>query len=441
MDQIHFLPFALIRVSSSLLSTFSTVDQRFLLGINNYEKQKMLEIKPKKFKVHSLTGRITSELMAKSWKAVKRNRGSPGVDRMTVQTYHENRERNLNDLMKRLKTRGAYKCPPLKRVHIPKGNTGKTRPLGIPTVDARCAQEVVRHLIAPIFEQQFHENSFGFRPGRNCHQAVECVLKYIHKGYKVIVDIDIKGFFDNIPHDLILTMLRAEIADGNILDIIESFLRSGIVEDGTFIPTTKGTPQGGVISPLLANIVLNYLDWKLDKAGFIFVRYADDLVVLCKTKDQAKDALDFTIGILADLGLECSPEKTKISTFGEGFQFLGFDINSRRVTIRQKSREKFEEKLKEITTRSHNLDAKVIEKLNQVIRGTVNYFLTKFSNVREYFFRLDRRIRTRLRSMKYKVKSRKNNLRLKNKHLTRKGFISGWSLCQHKITSWYSPSG
>src|SRR5271154_2659288 len=264
--------------------------------------QNMLEIRPKKFKVHSLTGRITPKLIEESWKAVKRNKGAAGVDRVTVQTYHENKERNLNDLMIRLKTRGAYTCPPLRREHIPKGNTEQTRPLGIPTVDTRCAQEVIRRLIAPIFEKQFHDNSFGFRPGRNCHQAVECVIKYIQEGYTVVVDIDIKGFFDNIPFDVILTMLRAEIADGNILDIIEIFLGSGMVEDGIFTETTRGVPQGGNISPLLANIVLNYLDWKLDQAGYKFARYADDIVILCKTKDQAKEALTLTVENLADLG-------------------------------------------------------------------------------------------------------------------------------------------
>ena len=227
----------------------------------------MLEIKPKKFKVHSLTGRITSKLMLKSWKAVKRNQGAAGVDRVSVKTYNENYGRNLKDLMDRLKTRGAYKSPPLKRVYIPKGNTGKTRPLGIPTVDTRCAQEVVRQLIAPIFESQFHDSSFGFRPGRNCHQAVESVLKRAKNGYKVILDVDIKAFFDNIPHHVIMTMLRAEIADGNILEIIEAFLESGVVENGTLTPTYRGTPQGGVISPLLGNIVLNHLDWKLDQQG------------------------------------------------------------------------------------------------------------------------------------------------------------------------------
>jgi len=414
------------------------VGQGLPLSINNNEKQNMLEIKSKKLKAHSLTGRITHELMEQSWKAVKRNKGAAGVDRVSVGKYHANKERNLSYLMKRLKTRGRYKSPPLRRVYIQKGNTKKLRPLGIPTADARCAQEVIRRLIEPIFDTQFHDNSFGFRSGRNCHQAVERVLEYIKEGNKVVVDVDIKGFFDNIPHEVIMTMLRADIADGNILDIIESFLGSGLMEDGKLIPTTRGTPQGGVISPLIGNIILNYSDWKLEQAGYKFVRYADDLVILCNTQDQAKNALAFVVEILADLGLECSPEKTKIATLYEGFQFLGFNISSRGVVVREKSREKFEDKLKKITTRSHNLDAKVFEELNQVIRGTVNYFHTRFSNVLSYFYKIDKWLRARLRSMKYKSKSHSHNTRLKNKIIAKRGLLSGRELCRHAINSWYS---
>lgn len=355
--------------------------------------------------------------MMKAWKAVKRNRGAAGIDKISTQRYEIDVEKRLELLMQNLKTRNAYHTLPLKRTYIPKVGSDKLRPLGIPTVDARVAQEVIRQLIDPIFEIQFHDDSFGFRAGRGCHQAVGRVLEYIEDDYKVVVDIDIKGFFDNIPHNVIMTMLRAEIADGNILDILEKFLSSGVMEDGKRVPTVKGTPQGGVISPLIANIVLNYLDWQLAGQGYKFVRYADDIVILVKTNHEAENALDFTKKVLRDLGLETSPEKTKIAKVSEGFQFLGFLIKGHLVTIRLKSIEKFEKAIEDITTRSKNLDSNVITKLNQIIVGTVNYFSTAFTNTLTYFTKMDQWIRMRVRSMKYKRKWHTDNRRLKNKHI------------------------
>jgi RNA-directed DNA polymerase len=389
----------------------------------------MLDIKPKKFKVHSLTGRIDPKLMEKAWKAVKKNRGACGIDKITIDDYAKNLPENLYRLMKNLKTRNALQVPPLRRVYIPK-EKGKLRPLGIPTVPSRIAQEVIRQLLNPIFEKQFHDDSFGFRPGRNCHQAVERVLKYMDEGYKWVVDADIKGFFDNIPHHVIMTMLRAEIADGNVLDIAEKFLTSGVMEEGQLQPTTRGTPQGGVISPLYANIVLNYLDWKLAERGYRFVRYADDLVILCKTEPQAKEALDFLKQILTDLELELSPEKTLVTRASKGFSFLGFLIRGKHsVNIRQKSKEKFKAKIKELTTRSRNLDKVVIETLNRVIRGTVNYFYTIFSTTLDLFTGLDKWIRERIRQMKYKRKWKTDHRRLKNRHIANKGLLSCRELC------------
>jgi group II intron reverse transcriptase/maturase len=181
------------------------------------------------------------ELMLKAFKAVKRNRGVARVDKVSIGMFERNLETNLFNLMRELKGR-TYIPTPLKRVYIPKAN-GKTRPLGIPTVKCRVAQEVVRQLINPTFEKQFHEMSFGFRPGRNCHQAVECVVDYIRQGYTYVVDADIKGFFDNIPHNLIMESVAAKIVDGKILYLIERFLKSGVMEEGQLKPTVKGTPQ------------------------------------------------------------------------------------------------------------------------------------------------------------------------------------------------------
>jgi group II intron reverse transcriptase/maturase len=181
----------------------------------------------KKIKVHSLTGRITLDLMRKAFQAVKRNRGAAGVDKVSVKMFDANREENLRALMRELKS-GTFRPIPLRRVHISKGpGTNKTRPLGIPVVRDRVAQEVIRRLLAPIFEPQFHENSYGFIPGRNCHQAVERVLKLHRQGYLVVLDADIQGFFDNLPHRVIMAAVAAEVADGNILRMVERFLAAG----------------------------------------------------------------------------------------------------------------------------------------------------------------------------------------------------------------------
>ena len=231
----------------------------------------------KKRKVHSLTGRIDDRLMMQSFKAVKRNRGAAGIDKVSVGMFEENLDANLARLKRDLKTKGAFVPKPLRRVWIAKDAKGKKlRPLGIPAVRDRIAQEVIRRLLEPIFEPLFHDCSFGFRPGRSCHDAIERLLSFHEAGERVTLDADIAGFFDNIPHKLIVAAVHAEVSDGNILNLIEKFLAAGVMENGVFKPTTIGTPQGGVISPLLANIVLNRLDWRLEQAGYRFVRYADD---------------------------------------------------------------------------------------------------------------------------------------------------------------------
>lgn len=380
--------------------------------------------KPKKIKVHSLTGRITDELMFKAWKSVKKNRGAAGIDKVSIEMFEANLEQNLERLKRNLKDR-SYHPKPLKRKWIPKGpeKNAKLRPLGIPAVRCRVAQEIIRRLINPIYEKKFHDNSFGFRPGRSCHHAVARVHLYLKEGYRHVVDADIKGFFDNIQHELIMNELRSEIADGNILNLVERFLKAGVMEEGQLRPTTRGTPQGGVISPLLANAVLNHLDQKMEERGYKFVRYADDFIVLCRTKLQAESALDYITEVIEkELNLELSQEKTHISQAKDGFDFLGFTITTRNTVMRQKSMERFKTKIKALTKRSHNLDAKCIEKLNQVIRGTVNYFTTPKTTEKPWI-KLDQWIRRRVRCMKRKRISKRDNLRIKNRSLDRLGLL------------------
>jgi len=365
-----------------------------------------------KIKAHSLTGRITPELMRRAFRNVKRNRGVAGIDKVSITMFEANLDQNLLALMRDLKTRGAFQPLPLRRVHIPKG-PGQTRPLGIPAVRDRVAQEVLRQLLSPLFERLFHEDSYGFRPGRNCHQAVERVLELHRLGHVYVLDADIKGFFDNIPHEVIMAGVAAEVADGNILGLVERFLKAGVMQEGLLRPTTVGTPQGGVISPLLANITLNSLDWQLHEHGFRFVRYADDFVVLCQTEAEVQEAFALVQEHLSSLGLSLSAEKTKTTKFREGFAFLGFAISSWSVCMRPKSIEKFKTKVRELTPRRHNLDQEVISKLNRVIRGTANYFATTFSDCGDLFRGLDRWIRMRLRCMKFKRKSRADNGRIR----------------------------
>ncbi len=386
----------------------------------------------KKRKVHSLTGRITPKVMLQAFQAVKKNRGAAGVDKVSIKMFEANCEENLMALMKALKT-GEFRPMPLRRVHIPKGpGTTKTRPLGIPVVRDRVAQEVLRRLLAPVFEPQFHEASYGFIKGRNCHQAIEKVLEHHNQGYRVVLDADIKGFFDNIPFAVIMKAVAAEVADGNILRLIEKFLAAGVLENGVFKPTTVGTPQGGVASPLLANIVLNRLDWQLHEAGYRFVRYADDFVIVCQSQQQAQEALVLVEHVLeADLGLALSPEKTQITTYGKGYEFLGFHLSSRSRRMREKSRRKFKEKIRALTTRKLNLDQAVIEKVNRVIRGTANYFATGFSTVRWEFQKLDSWIRMRLRCMRTKRKSTKDNGKLRVRYFRSKlGLLTLEEFCK-----------
>src|SRR5262249_43994353 len=247
--------------------------------------------------------------MLRAFRNVKRNRGAAGVYKVSITMFEAHLEQNLLALMRALKT-GPFQPLPLRRVHLPKG-PGQTRPLGIPAVRDRVAQEVLRQLLSPLFERLFHDDSYGFRPGRNCHQALERVLQLHRLGHRHVFDADIKGFFDNIPHEVIMAGVRAEVADGKILDLIERFLKASVMTEGVFQPTRKGTPQGGVISPLLANITLNSLDWRLDDAGFRFVRYADDFVVLCQTEDQVRKAQALVQEHLTSLGLTLSAEKTR----------------------------------------------------------------------------------------------------------------------------------
>jgi len=382
---------------------------------------------PNQHKAHSLTGRITPELVEAAFKAVKRNRGAAGVDRVSIDMFEQNLAANLQSILRDLKD-GSFEPFPLRRHFLPKGD-GKFRPLGIPAVRDRVAQEVLRRLLNPIFTPLFHDASFGFIEGRNGHQACARLLRCHEEGDRFVLDADIVGFFDNLPQATIMAAVVAEVADGNILRLIERFLRAGVMEHGVFKPTTVGTPQGGVISPLLANIVLNYLDWQLHEHGFRFARYADDFVVVARTRAQTEEARILVEQVLSRLGLRLSAEKTQITTYGKGYSFLGFVLSSWSRRMRPKSVKKLEEKVRALTIRHYNLDTAVIVKLNQVIRGTALYFTPWWATTRWQLKRLDSWIRMRVRAMWRKRKQHTDNYRLPNAKLAQLGLLSLESFC------------
>jgi RNA-directed DNA polymerase len=388
-----------------------------MMGINSTRKQK----------VHSLTGRITLHLLLDSFKSVKRNRGAAGIDKVSIKMFEANLADNLRALLRDLKN-GSFEPFPLRRAYVPK-NESELRPLGIPAVRDRVAQEVVRRLLNPIFEPLFHPSSHGFRQGRNCHGALRQALALHQQDLRVVLDADIHAFFDNLPQAVIIKALAAEVADGNILRLVHKFLRSGVMENGVFKPTTIGTPQGGVISPLLANIVLNHLDWQLHARGFHFVRYADDFVVICQSRTQAEGALHFVRQVLATLGLQLSAAKTRITTFGKGYSFLGFVLASHSRRMRPKSLQKFKDKIRALSVRHYNFESETIVKLNRVIRGTALYFGVSFSTCRRQFLKLDSWIRMRLRCMKFRRKLHSDNYRLRNRSFHKLGLLSLEQFC------------
>jgi group II intron reverse transcriptase/maturase len=260
---------------------------------------------------------------------------------------------------------------------------------------------------------------------RNAHQAIRTWLALHRQGLRRVLDADLKGFLDNLPQAVLLQAVAERIAEGNLLRLVEKFLKSGGMENGVFKPTTGGTPQGGVVSPLLANLVLDRLDWPWHRLGYQLVRYADDFVVLCESRTRAEEAKVAVEQGLGPLGLQLSPAKTRIVSLGKGYSFLGFLISSRTGRMRPKSVKKFQDKVRELTVRQFNFEAELILKLNRVIRGTAPYFaVPAFVTGRNHLHRLDSWIRRRLRALKFKRKPREDNRRMRVKSFHKLGWLS-----------------
>lgn len=370
-----------------------------------------------------------------AYKQVYKNKGVNGIDNISVEElgyYMYKHKEEIKEQIKNLK----YKPSPVKRVEIPKDN-GKMRKLGIPTVVDRLIQQAMVQVLSPIFEQQFSDSSYGFRPNRCCEQAVIKALECFNDGYDWIVDIDLQAFFDNVNQDKLIGIIRRTIKDGRVVSLIRKYLVSGVMINGVCQPTKIGTPQGGNLSPLLSNIMLNELDKELEKRGLRFVRYADDCLIMVKSEKAASRVMKtITSYIENKLGLIVNVEKSKVAKPSQ-IKYLGFGFYNKKGIWKPKphlkSIQKFEKKLKDITNRSNakSIDEKIV-KLNQVIRGWINYF--KVADMKSIMTKISEHLRHRLRMCiwkywkkpmtKYKA-LRKLGISEYNSHMvanTRRGF-------------------
>ena len=349
-----------------------------------------------------------------AWEQVSGNRGAAGIDGQSIEGFAANAQRYLSELAKDLEE-GRYQPQAVRRVEIPAG--GKTRPLGIPIVKDRIVQTAVKRVIEPIFEKEFLPISHGFRPGRSCKDALREVDEYLKEGYTHVVDADLKGYFDSIPHHLLKERIEQRISDGRLLELLAGWLRQDIVKGLERWTPTGGTPQGAVISPLLANIYLHPLDERMTRLGYRMVRYADDFVILCQSAEQAHTALAEVKAWVDANGLSLHPDKTHIGDCriaGQGFEFLGYRFEAGTRRVRNKSLQGFKDKIREKTrrTRGDSL-ARIIADLTPIIRGWYGYF--KHACRRE-FPPLDGFIRRRLRALLRKQAKRPGSGRCLDDH-------------------------
>jgi RNA-directed DNA polymerase len=349
-------------------------------------------------KWHSLIDKVSRpEALALGWAQVKRNAGAAGVDRMSVQRFAQGRDRYLAELAQGLRDR-TYRPQPVRRVYIPKGK--RQRPLGIPAVKDRVVQATLKLVMEPIFEHEFEPRSFGFRPGLGCKDALREVDQHVKLGYCWVVDADLQSYFDTIPHTALLAKVGKRIADGQVLELVQRFLKQDIMEDLKRWTPLSGSPQGAVISPLLANIYLHELDVEMREAGVVMVRYADDAVVLCRSQQEAEAALARLRAWVTENGLTLNPDKTHVGdcrVAGQGFEFLGYRFEAGKRQVRQKSLMSLRDKIRARTKRNvgQSIDV-VIASLNPVLKGWFAYFQHAH---RFTFSSIDGFVRRRLRAI------------------------------------------
>lgn len=403
------------------------------LHIEDYLQENRMEIEgnvevPSVFAVSSIdeinTKTVTNEILDKilsrdnmnlAFKRVKANKGASGIDNMTVDELLQYLKENGNQIKEDIRN-GKYNPKAVRRVEIPKAD-GSKRKLGIPTVVDRVIQQSVAQVLSQIYEPIFSENSYGFRPNRSCHDAILKVKEIMNEGYKWVVDLDLEKFFDTVNQDLLISIIRRTINEDKIVSLIRKYLQAGVLVNGVFEKTDKGTPQGGNISPILSNIMLNELDKELEKRGLKFVRYADDCVIFTKSRKSANRVMEsITKFIESKLKLKVNRTKSKVDRPWR-IKYLGFSFYQAKgkieIRIHPKSIAKFKDKIREITSRSNAMSIETrYLKLKQVIVGWVNYF--KIANMRKIAQKFDEWIRRRIRMCYWKqwkrIKTKHDNL-------------------------------
>jgi RNA-directed DNA polymerase len=359
---------------------------------------------------------IRPTTLGTAWRKVARNKGAAGVDGQSIARFEAGAARYLAELHEELRT-NSYRPSPIRRVDIPKGD-GKTRPLGIPTVKDRIVQTAIKMAIEPIFEADFRPGSYGFRPGRGCKDALREVERLIKEGYTHVVDADLQSYFDSIPHDRLMTLIEGKVSDGRLLSLIAGFLQQDILTPmGSWQPTT-GTPQGAVLSPLLANLYLHPLDLLLEDQGLRMVRYADDFVVLCREPEVAQAALRLVTAWVVANGLTLHPVKTHIGDCrepGQGFEFLGYRFEAGRRQVRNKSLKALKDKVRTRTMRTRGVSLeRIVADLNPILRGWFAYFMHATPGVFPF---VDGFVRRRLRAILRKQEKRPGNGRCLADHM------------------------
>lgn len=343
--------------------------------------------------------------LALAWEKVRANRGAAGVDGQSVEMFEAQAGKYLAELAEELRT-GRYRPEAVRRVDIPKGD-GKTRPLGIPTVKDRIVQAAAKLLLEPIFEFQFLEASYGFRPSRGCKDALREVDGLLKAGHTHVVDADLKGYFDSIPHGRLMERVEESVSDGRVLDLLEGWLKRDILKGMERWTPTGGTPQGAVISPLLANIYLHPLDLRMMAEGYRMVRYADDFVILCASREEAEAALAEVRAWVGANGLELHPDKTHVGDCreqGQGFEFLGYRFEAGKRWVRKKSLKRIKDAIRAKTGRSRGDSLKaIVADLNPTLRGWYAYFKQAHAST---FRKLDGFVRRRLRALLRKQEKR-----------------------------------